>query len=437
MLDYRSFQADFDEIIKNAMDMTVNPMNSTPLLEQWANAKQNISEGLLDGALSKDLGYVEVQMSDEGKRSVFNGLINRLNLFPSINQHVLDFLRNNEDSFWLNSVTVPMGNKMQNGMKITRALKFLIEDKEVLDLVQTEISMALQQNKMTGDLVVSIHPLDFLSSSENQHNWRSCHALDGEYRGGNLSYIVDSNTMICYIKSKDDVELHDFPHPWNNKKWRMLLEVNDSLNFLISGRQYPFNLGDNVLAEISKGLFGTNTLGTDWSKWSKHYITEVPGEDGEAITLKARYIPVRKYLYRYNKVVKDGEGALNYNDLKLSSYYTPYYSFLYNARTIPEVTVGGAPTCPCCGVTLVTDSESLVCEDCEPSQGCCDWCGGTFSLHHLTWISSRDWEGYVCDSCLENDFAACSCCGEMYPIEQLNILSDDRYYCDCCTPNKE
>ena len=28
---------------------------------------------------------------------------------------------------------------------------------------------------------------DYLSLSENAFNWRSCHALDGEYRAGNLS----------------------------------------------------------------------------------------------------------------------------------------------------------------------------------------------------------------------------------------------------------
>jgi hypothetical protein len=438
MLDYSSFQADFDEIIRNAAELYKDTnINSTPLLKDWAKAKQNISDGLLDGQLSKNLGYVEIQMSDDGKHAVFESLISRLNLFPVVRQYVIDFLRNNEDSFWLNTVTVPTGDKMQVGMKITRALKFLIEDKNVLDSVQTEISMVLQQNKMSGDLIVSIHPLDFLSSSENQHNWRSCHALDGEYRAGNLSYMVDKNTMICYIKSKDDVELNYFPCLWNNKKWRMLLEVNESLNFLISGRQYPFNLGDNVLTEISKGLFGENALDFDWSKWSKNYIEEVPGDNDETIHLRGRYIPVRRYLYRYNKVVEDGEGALNYNDLKLSSYYTPYYSFLQNARTIPKVTVGGAATCPCCGVNKITDSDTLVCDACNPGDYFdCDWCGRRFRERDLEWICSHDWEGYVCPECLENSFSVCDNCGEIYPAEELHEYNG-RAYCDRCYPGED
>ena len=43
---------------------------------------------------------------------------------------------------------------------------------------------------MEGYLYLSIHPLDYLSISETNHGWRSCHALDGEYRNGNLSYLT-------------------------------------------------------------------------------------------------------------------------------------------------------------------------------------------------------------------------------------------------------
>ena len=70
-----------------------------------------------------------------------------------------------------------------------------------------------------------MHPLDYLSLSENTYNWRSCHSLDGEYRAGNLSYMMDKSTVICYLKSNDDVILSNFGPEvkWNSKKWRVLL----------------------------------------------------------------------------------------------------------------------------------------------------------------------------------------------------------------------
>lgn len=85
--------------------------------------------------------------------------------------------------------------------------------------------MLIQEDKVTGILCLSIHPLDYLSLSENTYNWRSCHALDGEYRAGNLSYMMDNTTVVCYLKGEDEAELPHFPAEvkWNSKKWRMLL----------------------------------------------------------------------------------------------------------------------------------------------------------------------------------------------------------------------
>ena len=114
------------------------------------------------------------------------------------------------------------------GMKIGKALsRYWVDrvDLEVINDIQVRLSQIVQENKISGKLCLSVHPLDFLSSSENQHNWRSCHALDGEYRAGNLSYMTDSVTVMAYLKSEEDVELPRFPAyvPWNNKKWRCLL----------------------------------------------------------------------------------------------------------------------------------------------------------------------------------------------------------------------
>ena len=86
-------------------------------------------------------------------------------------------------------------------MKLVRAFKFFETDKELLNEIQSVASMIIQEDKIEGTLCLSVHPLDFISSSENTHNWRSCHALDGEYRAGNLSYMLDKTTVMCYLNS--------------------------------------------------------------------------------------------------------------------------------------------------------------------------------------------------------------------------------------------
>ena len=112
-----------------------------------------------------------------------------------------------------------------NGMKLLRAFKFFISDPDVLRDLQDKASMILQETKLSGYFYVSIHPLDYLSQSETTYNWRSCHALDGEYRAGTLSYMQDNVSLVCYIASDEKKQLPRFPAevPWYSKKWRMML----------------------------------------------------------------------------------------------------------------------------------------------------------------------------------------------------------------------
>ena len=127
-----------------------------------------------------------------------------------------------------------------------KALKFFIDNEGALRHYQDRISNIIQANSFSGILCLSIHPLDYLSSSENMSNWRSCHALDGEYAAGNLSYMTDPSTIICYLKSNDenDVILPMFPPdvPWNSKKWRCLLHFSDDKDMMFMSKHYPFHL---------------------------------------------------------------------------------------------------------------------------------------------------------------------------------------------------
>ena len=134
------------------------------------------------------------------------------------------------------------GIYVPEGAKIIKSFKHFEGNKRKLEEMQTAASRVIQADKIEGYIYFSVHPLDFLSLSENAHNWRSCHALDGEYRSGNLNYMVDSSTIVCYVKSKEDTILPRFPEdvPWNNKKWRVLLFLSDDGYSMMAGRQYPF-----------------------------------------------------------------------------------------------------------------------------------------------------------------------------------------------------
>lgn len=134
---------------------------------------------------------------------------------------------------------------------------------------------------MTGKLCISIHPLDFLSSSENNYNWRSCHSLDGDFAVGNLSYLQDGCTAICYLKGADNVKLPNFPAtvPWNDKKWRMLVHISKNKDFIFAGRQYPF-FSEDALNKVKTLLLDKVFPDQKFEeKWSDMVITDLQKDD--------------------------------------------------------------------------------------------------------------------------------------------------------------
>ena len=195
------------------------------------------------------------------------------------------FISRNQETFFENKVNINSlhnGKSIPRGMKLLKAFKYFISGERALDDIQTRASQIIQENKMSGTLCFSVHPLDFLSSSENTYNWRSCHALDGEYRAGNLSYMQDNSTIICYLRGADNVKLPLFPDdvPWNNKKWRVLIHISEKSDMIFSGRQYPFT-SSNGIELVRKSLIPV--LGRDvgaFCNWTDPVITEVPDSYG-------------------------------------------------------------------------------------------------------------------------------------------------------------
>ena len=305
---------------------------------------------------------------------------------------IMSFLLFFRDSFFDNKVTEDYkcedGTIIPAGMKLLKALKYFESDKDILTEIQNKASMFIQKNKISGYLCFSVHPLDFLSSSENTHNWRSCHALDGEYRAGNISYMLDNSTFMCYLKSAEDVKLPRFPEsvPWNNKKWRCLMFVSEENTMVMAGRPYPFHSMDllnkvrdiiislNVLLDKNDyygGYYSPNSvIVTDWLQDYTNSINYY----GKDIRLSKNYILTMDHcLTPIDKIVKNAWGSRQFNDLIDSSCYIPYFMYItdtYPSREIlppssgERIRVGDNTTCLKCGQSLYS-SESMFCYECD------------------------------------------------------------------------
>ena len=281
--------------------------------------------------------------------------------------------------------------KIQKGTRITKAFKFFHLREEDLKELQSEASRILQLNSITGRLCLSVHPLDYLSASENISNWRSCHSLDGCYRAGNLSYMLDNSTVIVYLRSETEVQLPNFPEGllWNNKKWRMFLHFDSNKDIVFTTQQYPFTV-ENIYDHITRLI---NTI----LRPTEHYFTKF---DDDFIVqtkchkeLSSKLIPLGGCAKRLAAFVRQDDWNLAYTDLLFKD--TLHYKWAYKGLRLdglaPEddtfgfadeikrmefnftgytgdntkIRLGHKVRCPFCNTELLTDGETMMCSKCE------------------------------------------------------------------------
>ena len=107
-----------------------------------------------------------------------------------------------------------------------------------------EISVVRTSNKGVGDLCISIHPLDYITMSDNANDWESCMSWhqNGCYRQGTVEMMNSPYVVVAYIKSRHNqmrLSYHydNEQHYWNSKAWRELFVVTNNIVAGIKG--YP------------------------------------------------------------------------------------------------------------------------------------------------------------------------------------------------------
>ena len=435
-------QPDFDEVLKHQFNYTNTDRyipNSRKILRQWFYAKQKLINHF-NGELIYNAGKFSFPLDAESR-------MKKLKDFIKVVQHQYEeydlgqFIKYFSAEFFETQktnkpykMTVEIKGiglryiSIEPGTKIIKAFKYFIEDRAILDVLQIKASMLIQEDKIHGNLYFSVHPLDFLSISENTNNWRSCHALDGDYCAGNLSYMCDETTIVCYLCGDDKKELPHFGHvKWNSKKWRMLLFTSRDETVLFAGRHYPF-FNKEIMDKIKHIWTTLYTTPIAYSKWHNDVIEDFHYKDEENLLhayedfgIENPHLVINHYLVDPRKVIKD-QSSLHYNDLLESSVYDPYYAFNYWNPYDSHGTlfVGSDPYCPYCGQNMLYSSDSLCCDECRNafetnSQyiGECEGCGHDV-VEDEDW--TRDYAGHLyCQDCKEALLTWCPSCYEWYP----------------------
>lgn len=402
------------------------------LMERWQTNKQFFLDAW--GGPIYEVGKVSFELSQEEKDHRLNEFLNSIETtYYRSSYDLVEFLDNVREEFFSNHLVHGYRDIVPKGTKIVKAFKYFVTDQRMLEDLQNQASMIIQEDKVTGTLCFSVHPLDYLSSSENNYHWRSCHALDGDYRAGNLSYMVDNCTVVCYLRGGINVRLPRFPETvlWNNKKWRMLLYTHPEA--LFAGRQYPF-FSPSALTHVQKDyLLSIKRSPFHWSQWHQDFRTTFP-RDKECCPseeeLSGRHISMFKRIYRLKDIVKD-KSRLHFNDVLESSCYDPYYCWHKTVKPPTDLmfNVGGEVKCLCCGSNHIQESDIMICDNCimdidEAEYRYCDCCDTRHHINELIGIRGY----YYCPECLEEYFSICECCGEIVPNAEIKYDQESQKY---------
>lgn len=447
-MEYKNIQEQFNKVISYSQN--IPEPKTDELFEEWLEAKRDFIEAFGGKLILEFPVSVSFELSEKEKNARIEDFIDMIR-FNWQNEELSDFLEINKAGFFQNRVMDSSFEKVPKGMKLLKSFKYFEEDKTILETIQNAASMIIQEDKIEGTLCLSVHPLDYLSMSENNHNWRSCHALNGDYRSGNLSYMVDSSTVVCYLRSKNEEVLPDFPSDvkWNSKKWRVLLFFSEKWDVLFAGRQYPFATTTG-LNFIKNEFLPSIGLGS-WCEWTDekilkyNYIT--PEGVEEQHLLNQTYYALGNYIQTVRETIVDKPGSLHFNDLLHSSSYVPLYTQRYPFRDYvskPKILIGGSVKCCRCGQDHIEINSSFMCNECELEYGDCEddifatcpCCGNRYIYDEGYWIESTD--ETICPSCAENECERCDNCGEL--VYKSDVIYDRKvgaYICKYCKEGAE
>jgi hypothetical protein len=452
--DFKTLQNQVEEVIRTSQHFHNLDMNIDELMNDWLRAKYRFIEKLNGNLIYEVEEPVTFHLNDESKTQRLHEFADYVYIHYN-NQFLSAFLYDlNVEDFYNNKTSKDYQfpySRVPKNTKVIKAFKYFIRDEELLNKIQYQASQIIQENCIHGKLCLSVHPLDFLSASENTHNWRSCHALDGEYRSGNLNYLMDSATVICYLKSAEPAHLPHFPQDllWNSKKWRVWLYFSNDDNMLFFGRQYPFS-SEVGLKYVLEEVLPKINLG----KWDSLYESKVnflkETRTGETFYFR-NFVPVGNTLKPLNELVVNGKHTFHYNDVLNSSCYNALYTYrnrydyLFDNKTretnsLTVFVLGRKCRCPLCGKEYIDRANIMACDDCIYTYGLdcdddeyehCDICGMeiTDDEVHYTDLTGAP----LCTSCAESSTVECCQCGIIdFPEEMKFNGEDQKFYCPHC-----
>lgn len=352
---------------------------------------------------------------------------------------------------------------LNQGCKIARVLGKIADayDLDGYEDFRLAHSRVLNDKKVSGTLCLSIHPMDYMTMSDNESGWESCMNWknNGCYRQGTVEMMNSPMVVVGYLKAKNDMCV-DGQHQWNNKRWRCLFLV--AADFITSIMAYPYPHEELTVACID---------------WLRDLAMENLGwryDDEKPLTYKSQHIDVVRSdgkitvitkgdwydhvgltlggedvtedeVYRYIERNPDTcdakiarfcfETYLMYNDFGR----TDHYAYLNTAGILTDydaikcyggpnkygpiqnhVYYSGKSECMNCGETEVDfdgNEGMLCCTNCDNSVTC-DSCGERIPQGEAYNVD----DVFYCETCYCENVSECDVCGVEHHNNDLGII---------------
>lgn len=330
--------------------------------------------------------------------------------------------------------------KVPEGAKVMKVLQKMAKEFDLPDfeIFRNHISRITEVRKSKIKFTLSIHPLDYMTMSDNANCWESCMNWTqgpGSYRAGTIEMMNSPLVVVAYITTKPYYPANTSIE-WTSKSWRELIIVHP--NAICSVKSYPYyNIAfDKALVNWLANLVEEKT---EW-----RYNRKKPQESLESCS----YIEAwqdkededNHFLldFETNEMYNDFGNTENYGIFSINPPDNKYRTFAIN--------YSGSMTCMCCGEDgyWSDDTEAVVCEDCDPPTYCyC--CGERVNTNDAIEVDGE----WVCEDCY-NDLHRCLCCEDAHFDEDfttvfvghidnqtINIDYDEHYICNECLANKE
>lgn len=408
------------------------------LLQYWEPAKNEYLYTLLGSnglTISKPVHYE--RPDEEIKLSLANLLYEHQRFFNSLREQVRDELgavmthwtykfnsEEDEDFYneildWNNTYVLMGGTltrkiqatigqktiKLNEGEKIMRAIRKvcvalaaaghqdLTNDFEQLRLDHSRI---LNQKTVTGELCLSIHPLDYATASDNDNGWSSCMSWkeEGCYRLGTVEMMNSPKVICAYLKSEVQ-EMYFDGYTWPSKKWRAWIVIDK--NGIMCNRNYPY---------------ASDELSRECIKWVKELARTNLG-----LECVDEILPIHDWEDRTNNSIYYVTNYM-YNDVNTNMLMSPSIDVANARNHYYEINYSGVANCMNCGEEIPYDdgeAGTLCCRNCRHVD-CCEGCGCVLTTDDEHFYGPND-ELY-CEDCYYNNVINC-------PICQTDILTED------------